>query len=103
MLNEFRNKRIAGLLERPVVSKLQVLNAVGKVKYISCVLSGQDLKVNEKLKKRIGVSEWIRRKDKMMSLMQSREIIEEESTVKISPLMEWTEMQNRREKMLREQ
>lgn len=95
MLNEFRSKRIAGLLERPVVSKLQVFSVVGKVKYISYVLSGKDLKVNERLKKRIGVSEWIRRKDKIMPLVQSREIIEEESTVKISPLMEWTEMQNR--------
>lgn len=66
---------------------------MGKAKYISCVLSGKDLKVNERLKKRVGVSEWIRRKDKMMSLVQSREIIEEERTVKISPLMERTELQ----------
>lgn len=92
MVNEFRNKRIAGLLEKPVVSKLGFFSVVGKAKYISCVLSGKGLNVNERLKNRIGVSEWIRRKDKIMSLLQSREIIEER-TLKISPLTERTEIQ----------
>jgi len=65
---------------------------VGKAKYILCLLSGKHLKMNERLKRIIGVSEWTRRKDQIMSLVQSREIIEEERTVKISPLMERSEL-----------
>lgn len=57
------------------------------------MLSQKDLKINERLKKGTGVSEWIRRKDEMMLLMQSRDIIEEEKTVKILPLMGRTEVQ----------
>lgn len=57
------------------------------------MLSQKDLKINERLKKGTGVSKWIRRKDEMMLLMQSRDIIEEEKTVKILPLMGRTEVQ----------
>lgn len=57
------------------------------------MLSQKDLKINERLKKGTGVSKWIRRKDEMMLLMQSRDIKEEEKTVKILPLMGRTEVQ----------
>lgn len=58
-----------------------------------CVLFQRDLKINERLKKGTGVSEWIRRKDEIMLLERSRDILEEERTVKNLPLMERAEVQ----------